>query len=216
MGGERKGLTTKKYILDTSREIFNRKGLSLTIDALAREMDISKGRITNHFPTKDNLFLGIVADYEVQFQQLIKNYQKEFESLDFQSLAFILSKVMDIQFEYRCGIIYLNMITPSQKDLSDHIRQSFQKNASIIKYRLVNMVEMKLLHENILQPENLQSFVFVYVNMLTQWVVYHEMYDSEKSFKKVKPHYIRSVLWHSYSPYLTRKGLKLFEEVSFK
>ncbi|MGL6268322.1 MAG: TetR/AcrR family transcriptional regulator, partial [Chitinophagaceae bacterium] len=90
---ETKGVITRKYILDRSREIFNTKGINLTLDSIARELNITKGRITNHFPAKDNLFLAIVADYEDQFQLVLKKYQNQFESLELQSVIFILSKI---------------------------------------------------------------------------------------------------------------------------
>lgn len=208
-----KGDLTRKSILDTARSIFNEKGINLTLDHLASEMEVPKGRITNHFSTKDKLFLAIMADYEEQLGLLFSRLKEYYASRSFASVMHLISEVMDLQFEYRCSIIYLNVLSPGQSELREHTRNNFSRNIEAIRNRIASMVKAKLVREEILDKRKFESFMFIYVNQLTQWVVYYDMYDQEKGFKNVKPVYIRGILRHVYGPYVTTKGRKELEEL---
>lgn len=51
-------------ILDAASRVVRRDGAdALTLDAVAREAGVSKGGLLYHFPTKDALVAGIVANY---------------------------------------------------------------------------------------------------------------------------------------------------------
>jgi AcrR family transcriptional regulator len=208
-----KGELTRKSILDMARSILNEKGINLTLDNLASEMEMPKGRITNHFSTKDKLFLAILADYEEQLDLLLGGLREFYASRSFSSVMHIISEVMDLQFEYRCSIIYLNVLSPGQSELREHIRKNFSRNIEGIRNRISGMVKSKLIREEILEEKNFESFMFIYVNQLTQWVVYYDMYDQEKGYKNVKPVYIRGILNHVYCPFVTNKGKKELEQL---
>jgi AcrR family transcriptional regulator len=211
-----KGKLTRKTILDAAREIFNEKGINLTIDNLASEMEVTKGKITNHFATKDKLFLAILADYEEQLGNTLASLSEQYESKTMGSVVSIISNIMDLQFEYRCSIIYLNVLSPGQSELREHTRKNFVKNIEGIRNRISFMVNNKLVKGEILEKESFEAFIFIYVNQLTQWVVYFDMYDQERGFKKMKPVYLRGIMHHVYGPYLTVKGRKELESLNFK
>ena len=211
-----KGKLTRKTILDAAREIFNEKGINLTIDNLASEMEVTKGKITNHFATKDKLFLAILADYEEQLGNTLASLREQYESKTLGSVMSLISPIMDLQFEYRCSIIYLNVLTPGQSELREHTRRNAARNIEAIRSRISFMVENKLLKNDILQKDAFEAFIFIYINQLTQWVVYFDMYDQERGFKKMKPVYLRGIMHHVYGPYLTSKGIKELEELKYK
>lgn len=211
-----KGKLTRKTILDAAREIFNEKGINLTIDNLASEMEVTKGKITNHFATKDKLFLAILADYEEQLGNTLASLREQFESKTMGSVMSLISPVMDLQFEYRCSIIYLNVLSPGQSELREHTRRNAVKNIEAIRNRISLMVTNKLVKGEILEKEAFDAFIFIYINQLTQWVVYFDMYDQERGFKKMKPVYLRGIMHHVYGPYLTSKGRKELEELEYK
>ena len=211
-----KGKLTRKTILDAAREIFNEKGINLTIDNLASEMEVTKGKITNHFATKDKLFLAILADYEEKLGMTLASLREHYESKTLGSVMALISPVMDLQFEYRCSIIYLNVLSPGQSELREHTRRNAAKNIEAIRNRISLMVNNKLLKEEILEKEAFDAFIFIYINQLTQWVVYFDMYDQERGFKKMKPVYLRGIMHHVYGPYLTPKGRKELESLKYK
>lgn len=211
----RKGKLTRKTTLDAAREIFNEKGINLTIDNLASEMEVTKGKITNHFATKDKLFLAILADYEEQLGKTLASLKEEYESKTLASVVSIISTVMDLQFEYRCSIIYLNVLSPGQSELRELIRRNSARSIESIRNRITMMVNNKLVKSDILEKTAFEAFIFIYINQLTQWVVYFDMYDQDRSFKKMKPVYLRGIMHHVYGPYLTNKGLKELENLKY-
>ena len=211
-----KGKLTRKTILDAAREIFNEKGINLTIDNLASEMEVTKGKITNNFATKDKLFLAILADYEEKLGMTLASLREHYESKTLGSVLALISPVMDLQFEYRCSIIYLNVLSPGQSELREHTRRNAVKNIEAIRNRISLMVNNKLLKEEILEKEAFDPFIFIYINQLTQWVVYFDMYDQERGFKQMKPVYLRGIINHVYGPYLTPKGRKELDSLKYK
>ena len=50
-----KGLATREEILDGALPLVNELGDRATLDVLVRELGLTKGRLTHHFPTKDKL-----------------------------------------------------------------------------------------------------------------------------------------------------------------
>jgi AcrR family transcriptional regulator len=211
-----KGKLTRKSVLDAAREIFNQKGINLTIDNLSTELEVTKGKITNHFATKDKLFLAIMADYQEQLGKTLAILREQYESKSLNAVVSIISAIMDLQFEYRCIIIYLNVLSPGQSELREHTRLNFSKNVALIKSRIAYMVKINLLKKDILVKEAFEAFLFIYVNQMTQWVVYFDMYDQDRSFKKMKPVYLRGIMQHVYGPYLTEKGRKELASLNYK
>lgn len=60
---EEKRLSTKELILQKSKELFYENGIENTaFDAVANELNISKGLITYHFKNKKNLMLEVRAE----------------------------------------------------------------------------------------------------------------------------------------------------------
>jgi AcrR family transcriptional regulator len=210
-----KGESTRITIMDNARDIFNNKGINLTLDNLATEMKITKGKITNHFPTKDKLFLAILADYEEKLAALVIGMKEHYVSRTLSSLVTVLSNIMDLQYQYRCCIVYLNVLSPAQSEIRDHIKSTLGRNLGAIKVRMMGFVEGKILDSAMLEPDMFDAFIFIYINQLTQWVVYFDMYDKEKGFEKMKPVYIKGIMYHVYGPYLTVKGRKELQQLKF-
>lgn len=211
-----KGDLTRKKILDDARAIFNEKSINLTLDNLASEMGITKGRITNHFSTKDKLFLAILADYEEKIDNLASTLGPHFRSSSLHDYFFALSRVMDLQYQYRCCIIYLNVLSPGQSELREHTYRQSQIRMASIRKRTEILIEGKMINKELLEKGNYDAFIFVYVNLLTQWVIHVDMYDMEKGYKEVKPLYMRAIFEHTYGPYLTAKAKKELLKIDFE
>lgn len=211
-----KGEETRKVIVDTARKTFNEKGVSITLDTLAKEMGIPKGRITNHFATKEKLFLAILADYEQQLTQLRTTDQNSYETRTMTELVLLLSTAMDLQYEYRCAILFLAVLSPGQEEMRTKIHQGKARNTQIIKIRMAGMVKQGLLEKRILNDNEYELLVFVYLNTMTQWVIYFDMYDQDRGYETMKPIYIQSIIEHVYGPYLTAKGRKQWKAIDVR
>lgn len=210
-----KGEATRKSIVEKARTIFNEKGIGITLEMIAAEIGMSKSRISNHFPTKDGLFIAILREYEAELAEVAgKQYARGFQE-SLQSFADGLSEIMDVQFKYRCGIIYLNMLSPSQHELKMHIRENYARNLQSIRTRMQRMAELNIIDPAVFAEENWQGFVFAYVNLLTQWVIHYDMYDSDLTYLQAKSKYLRGIIIHIYLPYLTPAGRQQLELLKF-
>lgn len=209
-----KGQNTKHSILDSARQIFNEKGLNITLEKIATEMGLTKSLITNHFSTKDSLFLAILRAYEEKLAYVTAE-MKLADAVDFSELARGISAVMDVQYEYRCGIAYVAMVTQSQHELHKHISENYKKNVKNIFNRAKKMADVGILKPDILVASGFKTFVFQFTNILTTWVINLELYDSEQGYAKMKPVYIDAAL-SCFKPYLTQKGEKQLSAIDFR
>jgi AcrR family transcriptional regulator len=210
-----KGEATRKSIVEQARIIFNDRGIGITLENIAHEMGMSKSRISNHFPTKDGLFMAILKEYETELGQLVARLHEQGYGESLQTYVDGLGDIMDIQFKYRCGIVYLNMLSPSQHELKAHTQQTFQRNALSIRNRFQKLINAGIIDKRILDEPHWSAFLFVYVNLLTQWVIYFDMYDSPAEYSQCKMKYLRGIMYHAYIPYLTAKGKKEMEQLVF-
>lgn len=211
-----KGELTRQTIVDAARVLFNENSLNITLEVLAQEMGVTKGRITNHFSTKDKLFVAILQDYEEKLQQLVQKHAAQYMSPKLQDHVDLLSRVMDLQYEYRSSIIYLNVTTPGQNEIRAHVSVQANMRIASIRRRTEMLVSGKVLTEDLLQEQNFNSFLFIFINQMTQWVVYHDMYSQGLSVQQLKPVYLRGIFLHAYFPYLTPKGKKEFQQLRFE
>ncbi len=205
--GTVKGSTSRAQLIQAARKVFNRVGIGITIDSLARELGVSKGKITNHFPTKDLLFLGVLAEYERELAETSEQFGWGVKEYSFTNLLTFLSLIMDVQFRYRCAMAYVAMITQEQSELHGHVLENFRRNASSIRGRLHHMVNRKSLKATILEPEHLEPFILAYVNLMTFWVVSATLYHNDDEYPAVKTNCLRAVV-SLYKPYLTASAVK--------
>jgi AcrR family transcriptional regulator len=211
MGNYKKGIEMRQTIIQEARTIFNKEGLSLTLDQLAGKLNLTKGRITNYFPTKDKLFVALSQDYDLRFRELLASFADD-PTITFHCLTKVFAAIMDLQYEYRSAIIFVATTSSSQKDMHDQITHSYKANSKGVKQIVQTMIDAGLLKPEILEPENFEVFSFQHINLFTTWIISLEIYDSSSSYKKMKPVYLKGIMG-TYYPYLTRKGQNQFKEV---
>ena len=205
-----KGANSRERLILRARDFFNDFGLGFTLSNLAKNLGITLGMVTYHFPTKDHLFVAIADDYELKMNEIRSNSRdKEF------SLALIYKtagNIMDLQYEYRCVMHYMASVTKNQVEIFDHLTSKFRNN----RERIILGVEMLIangeLKESILEDENYKIFLFCLTNLLSSWVIYLEIYDVDKSYQIMKPLYLKGA-FTAYQPYLTPKGQEVLAKI---
>jgi AcrR family transcriptional regulator len=210
MGQYQKGEMSRAGILDEARKLLNEKGISVGVELIARELGLSRGRITHFFPTKDSLMVSIMRDYEHRLGELLHQFDWN-KGSEFDQLFSVLDIILDLQYEYRCAFFFLTSTGKNQPEISDHIEASFFNRVDGIHMRIKMMVEAKLLDARILEKDRLDIFIFQYINILTTWVISQEIYYRHSGFKKMKPVYIMGAI-ELFLPYLTTKGRKAYQE----
>jgi AcrR family transcriptional regulator len=212
MGNYKKGIEMRQNIIEEARRIFNKEGLHLTLEQLANKLELSKGRITNYFPTKDNLFVAISQDYDLRFQELMISFSGV-QKVSFEWMASVCSAIMDLQYEYRSTIVFVATTSSSQKEMHDQITFSYKNNSKQVQQTVQVLVDAGLIKAELLEPDNFEVFCFQHVNLFTTWVISLEIFHSANSYKKMKPVYLRGIMM-CYFPYLTKKGLTQFMKLT--
>jgi AcrR family transcriptional regulator len=210
-----KGEQTRLKLLEEARVFFNREGIWMTLEKVAQGIGVNKSLISNHFSTKERLFIAIFQQYELELGAFVMS-QMEVRGQDpFAALFQLLRGVMDIQFKYRCGMQYLNQLHATQAEMREQLEVNYARNKQTIRLRVEHMVAEGLVRPSVLEPINWDAFLFVYVNLLTHWVIHKEIYDSSKSLEEVKSVYLRGFFLHTFGPYLTEQGEGMLLNLKF-
>lgn len=54
---------TRKRIIETAYRVYSEKGFSASTNLIAKEAEISHGSIFTHFPTLNDLLIGLISDF---------------------------------------------------------------------------------------------------------------------------------------------------------
>jgi AcrR family transcriptional regulator len=206
MANYKKGTATRQSLVTNARLLFNKKGINITLIELAEVMDVSIGSITNHYRTKDHLFVAISKEYQQQYLQLNTHFVWN-KKISVKQLANYFSIIMDLQYEYRCAIISAASTSNSQKELYGQINETYKQNKASAKKMVALFVQGGLLDKNVLEKKRYEIFSFLTICMMTTWVISHEMYDKEKGYKKMKSIYLEGIL-SCFVPYFTVSARK--------
>jgi|GEM_PF-5457845 AcrR family transcriptional regulator len=199
----KKGIISREEIIHESLGLMNKKGIRITLHDIAKELGVSKGKITYYFATKDSLFDAIRVKYEEEFNLL---YQKlDLDQLDFCFLAKIYDELIELQFRYRTVFKYLFTFIPETSDLLGLSQAVIEKRFQNIQAMVKALVEKDLLKKEILEEKNWQVFLFLYVNTFGTWVFFKDFYYQHRSLHEVKD-IIRVGIFYTYRPWLSKKG----------
>lgn len=207
-----KGNKTRENILFEARKIFNEGGILLTLSELSKLIGITTGGITNHFPTKDYLFVGLSEQYESELNELTSRFQFG-PDLDFRKLTSFFSEVMDIQYKHRSVILFFSVMHQSQTVMMGQLVKTWVNRQARLENLAKTLVNVGLLNESVLEPKEFAVFRFQYVNLFTTWLVSYSLYDAEKSFESMKPVYMSGV-FRTFEKYLTDKGKEQFKALN--
>jgi len=204
-----KGNQSREEIIEKSRDLFNEYGIHLTLAKMAELMGTTLGRITHHFRNKDMLFIAIAQDYEKKLQELRANRPSGPVTLD--TFIQASSKVMDLQYDYRCAMRYVVASLQHRKEMQSHILDSYGNNLVVIKTTIQHYVDSGTLQTRILEHAVYEVFQFQLTNLFTNWVINFELYNNDKPFSEMKPVYLKGII-SIFLPYLTENGRKELNE----
>lgn len=198
-----KGINTREYLIQYSRDIFNEEGLNVTLNYIAANLGITLGKLTYHFATKDKLFVAIAEEYE---RKLLDIRSKDnLQSMSLSNLYRTYSIVMDLQYEYRCAMRYFASSSRKQMTLAKHTQRSFNTRRDSINMVIQMLVAKGELKKEILGEKKFNVFLFAFTCLMTSWPINLEIYDIEESYSGIKPVYLNGI-FSLFIPYLTSVG----------
>jgi len=201
----KKGIKTRQRILEEVNALYNKEGLKLTLDDLARKLSLTKGRITNYFPKKERLLLAIFEEYERKANLLYAQYQNEEALLNFSGVLAYYDELLDLQYDYRFALAYLGVQPIADPDLQAHLTQRYRQNRYFLKERIDFQVRSGSLQKELLETEAFEVFCFQLYTLFTNWVVSLQLYYEEQGYEQMKPVFLRGIM-QCFRPYLTEQG----------
>jgi AcrR family transcriptional regulator len=205
-----KGIRSRQEILDQARKFYNEEGIGLTIAELAKKLDTTQGKITYYFPTKEQLFLALVQEFESTRSQFLLTYEMASEGLDGAYAR--ISEVMDLQYNYRCVHRFL-VSAPQYKgeNYNIFIRIS-EELRDLVTTMITGFVNAGSIDKRALQPKYFNILFFKLATLFRSWVVSLELYDQDKSYEEVKPVYLLGII-STFHLYATEKGLNELKSI---
>lgn len=199
-----KGEITYNFILTEAGKVFNKEGIDMTLKELSVKMDVTVGRITNHFPTKDHLFAGMSKLYQEEFTALQASYPWKNE-YTLAKLYDYIGTIMDLQYKHRSLMLYVNATGINQKVMLNQITATWRENIGGFEQMISLFIQFDILGKEALEKNNFDLIKFQFINLFTTWLVSFTIYDNNLSYKKMKSIYQKGIIYCLY-PYLTEKG----------
>ncbi len=190
----RKGVRSRQWIIEQSVKVFNEQGLDLTLSMLAKHLNVSLGRITHFFTTREALFIGINEAYQERLQQIKEEFQQTHRQYNLKVIEGLFSLIMDNQYIYRCAMLYTAATGNSKSEMAQHNHASYRRSKENIRVITENLVRSGDLKSAILEEPHYGIFEFQFVNLFTSWVISQEIYYSEHSYDEMKPMYLAGLM----------------------
>lgn len=195
-------INTRQKIVDTAIKSFNKKGYGhVSLQDLAKEMGISRGNLSYHFPEKSDLLPEIVNHLAQRLQEyrLKKNRLPTFSNMR-EDIKFYVS----LQEEFRC--IFLDPFLLSHASVK-HTIQEFSKEA----IRDFDTAIRFALEIGTMKPE---PFPGIYHNLsINTWMLLFLWYPRELVLGKKSFEEKEKATWSMLIPYFTPKGIDALQKV---
>jgi AcrR family transcriptional regulator len=214
MGKTKKGQKAKIEIVTQSRDVFNRRGIHITLGELASELGLGVSFITNHFRTKDHLIVAIADEFNTRNREIEQEFS-DGGSVNLLSYARMFSTMMDNQFLHRCAIIAIFSFINAEKELFREIREHYPRSKDSVRLFVRSLVEAGYVEPSILQRKSYEVFAFQFVNLFMSWVTNHALFNVDKTYEEMKPIYLAGIM-SSLRPFFTEKGKEEFDGLNFK
>jgi len=200
----KKGVRSRQWIVEQSVHVFNTFGIDITLNQLSDHLEISRGRISHFFATRDALFVAISEAYQANLNQIRNDFLMEKPQYNLSDIEIFFSRIMDNQYHYRCATLYTAGAGNSKNELNIHIIESYRNHKAYIRRLAENFVKCQSLKEEILHDSNYSIFEFQFVNLFTSWVISKEIYYSDQPYSEVKPLFLKG-LFRLFDPYLVKE-----------
>lgn len=211
---KKKGDLSQIWLIENCINVFNTKGLDITLNQLAVELEISLGRITYYFPTKEKLLVAISMDYERKLAEITGNFQYTTEDNFLFDQIKMYSLIMDNQYHYRCVMIYASGASNSRKDMINQINLRYRGSNERFRLLTERLIDLGFLKSKVLEYPSFEVFRFKFITMFTSWVIQLEIYDKEYGYEKMKPIYLQGIS-DCFLLFATPKAKEIIEKIDF-
>ncbi len=194
----------KEQILETALATFNSKGYeNVSTYDISRQMRISQGNLTYHFPTKKDLINNLAKSMIAEIDKFILIVGDDFSIRDFYDNLY---KTFKINLKYK--FIYMNY---SQIVLNDPDLNEYFLNNLANRKRLLFKILKQLIQNGDLASDSILSIndrLAATINMIAiYWVPESEIYYPKMTNDEWIKHHL-DLIFMQFIPYLSAAGKK--------
>jgi AcrR family transcriptional regulator len=192
---------TRQNIIETAISLFNNHGFgAISLHEIAQKMSISRGNLTYHFNTKNDL-LAVIANEMWAKKEINQKKRRDFPS--FENLDNETKMYIQLQNEY--AFIFNDLHVMKHPILEEKFRQF---SLSSIKDHEASIAFAMQLGN--IKPE---PFDGAYHHLcLTIWIISLFWMPQQSIRKATDPEENRKVVWSLILPHFTEKGIQSFKE----
>ncbi|MBL8002406.1 MAG: TetR family transcriptional regulator [Flavobacteriales bacterium] len=204
-----RGLATREEILEGALPVFNQHGDHTTLELLARELELSKGRITHHFPTKDLLLEGLLERYEQALNEAGRLPDGPWHLAD---VAASFGRSLDVIVAYQyIAVAHSTAITLGSR-IHERVKESFARRLQSMRPFAEYLVHLGLLKEEVLGQRHFDTWSTALVMCFVAWPIHHQNVAAHLARSLSRSIALRACM-NTMAPYLTAKGRLQYQEV---
>ncbi|MEL6255476.1 MAG: TetR/AcrR family transcriptional regulator [Bacteroidota bacterium] len=193
---------TRERILDAAIKLFNQKGYGhVSLQDLAKELGMSRGNLSYHFPDKADLLPGIVD----KFASRLKDYRLSKEPLPtFSNLRIDLRFYFELQRDYKC--ILLDPYVLEHPAVSETVKAFSKEAIRDFDAAIAFALEIGTMKK--------EPYPGVYENLsINTWMLMFLWYPREMVLGKRTFEEKEKATWCMLIPYFTEKGREALKNV---
>lgn len=201
---------TRNDILEAALELYNKHGIEqVTTRDIAKKIGISSGNLTYHFPTRNDIFFSLMGrlleDIDRALSMPVEPDHKNPLMLCYHQCLIIINKQLDYEFIFNKRYAELITALPEmQKLLQEVLVKRFDQwkmlNEQLVKDGLASSELRKETHAH----SHILNIIGLYWHQEVA-IYFPEMNRAQKAEHAV------ALIFQSYKPYLTKKGLAVLK-----
>lgn len=201
---------TRNDILEAALELYNRHGIEqVSTRDIARKIGISSGNLTYHFPTRNAIFYALMGrlldDIDRALSLPVNPEHRDPLSLCYHQCLTIINKQLDYEFIFNRRYAELITALPEmQKLLQEVLDKRFDQ------WKMLNeqLVKSGLASEELKKETHAHSQILNIIGLYwhQEVAIYYPQMNREQ-----KTEHAVALIFQSYKPYLTKKGLSILK-----
>lgn len=204
--------STKEAIVQTALQLFNAHGVeAVTVRDIAKEMGISHGNLCYHFPRKEDIIIALYAEASGQISgEFLQTMMLAPDSITLEGLLHGITGAFAVQHKYKFLMVDFVNIMRRIPEIHENFQAIFPVFSNAMLQALLvlqkrGIVRRDISHE---QLDNLVRLLYVFSDF---WLSEVEILYGGASEHNVER--FTRLGWSILVPYLTKRGLREYEQV---
>lgn len=198
----RKKQSTKEQILDRALYLFNQNGLeAIGMRELARELNLSPGNLTYHFPKKEDIIIALsqrlsgLNSQTIQFSKQPDDLKQFFE---------MFRLVFNNQFQYRCLVLSIVHLIEHYPAMAEQYQAVQVLRARSFVEKFTHLRATGFLSQEVTEAE--MKRLAAHCSLIGRfWLSDYWMNYRDRPVEQMIDHYL-SLLAGVFLPYVTPRG----------